>query len=213
MFQRHLLRIHQNFARVARFAARFAVLGFEVAPETLGLDAEDLASGEVDALVPERVWKEWERALTEYAPGCVFFSARSLWSVLTDSSLQRCVRVCLPFAGRLSVLIDPVIRFAVVLHRSSQKERKELVQRYRVPMKYQALAQLVAEYGHQYETVVSGCCLLLQSLHCLKRWMHSGVQNVLHTGWLPVRLLYDKKESGWLASCLVAARSVNINKL
>src|SRR5476651_2105668 len=42
--------------RVARFAARFAPLGFRVAPETLELMRRMVADGEVDALVPERVW-------------------------------------------------------------------------------------------------------------------------------------------------------------
>lgn len=53
--------------RVARFAARFAGLGFRVADDTLELMKQMVGSGEVDALVPERVWKEMERALaTDY---------------------------------------------------------------------------------------------------------------------------------------------------
>jgi tRNA nucleotidyltransferase (CCA-adding enzyme) len=58
--------------RIARFAARFAHLGFTVAPETVQLMREIAASGELDALVPERVWQETERALGERAPQ-VFF--------------------------------------------------------------------------------------------------------------------------------------------
>lgn len=54
--------------RVARFAARFAPLGFTVAPETMTLMREMVACGEADALVPERVWKEMERALGEPRP-------------------------------------------------------------------------------------------------------------------------------------------------
>jgi tRNA nucleotidyltransferase (CCA-adding enzyme) len=54
--------------RVARFAARFAELGFTVAPATLELMRTMVESGEVDALVPERVWKETERALGEPRP-------------------------------------------------------------------------------------------------------------------------------------------------
>jgi len=58
--------------RVARFAARFASLGFHVAPETMALMRAMSARGEVDALVAERVWQETERALHE--PGAsVFF--------------------------------------------------------------------------------------------------------------------------------------------
>ena len=49
--------------RVARFAARFAHLGFVIAPETLALMRQITADGEIDALVPDRVWKETETAL------------------------------------------------------------------------------------------------------------------------------------------------------
>ncbi|MBK7251977.1 MAG: multifunctional CCA addition/repair protein [Gammaproteobacteria bacterium] len=58
--------------RVARFAARFATLGFRVAPETLLLMRDMVTSGEVAALVPERVWQETGRALGEPRPE-VFF--------------------------------------------------------------------------------------------------------------------------------------------
>ena len=58
--------------RVARFAARFAPLGFTVAPETLELMREIVARGEMAALVPERVWVETERALGEDRPMAYF---------------------------------------------------------------------------------------------------------------------------------------------
>ncbi|MCO6441063.1 MAG: multifunctional CCA addition/repair protein [Nitrococcus mobilis] len=54
--------------RLARFAARFEHLGFTVAQETLKLCREMVAAGEVDALVPERVWQEIARALLEPTP-------------------------------------------------------------------------------------------------------------------------------------------------
>jgi len=49
--------------RVARFAARFSSHGFRIAPETMQLMRSMVAVGEVDALVPDRVWKETESAL------------------------------------------------------------------------------------------------------------------------------------------------------
>jgi tRNA nucleotidyltransferase (CCA-adding enzyme) len=51
--------------RIARFAARYKSLGFTVAPETLELMQQLTQSGELDALTPERVWKETSRALME----------------------------------------------------------------------------------------------------------------------------------------------------
>ena len=58
--------------RVARFAARFAPLGFTVAPETLELMRKIVERGEMAALVPERVWVETERALGEDRPTAYF---------------------------------------------------------------------------------------------------------------------------------------------
>ena len=54
--------------RVARFAARFAPLGFRVADETMALLRQMVAEGEVDHLVPERVWAETRKALAEPQP-------------------------------------------------------------------------------------------------------------------------------------------------
>ncbi|MEW6120001.1 MAG: multifunctional CCA addition/repair protein [Pseudomonadota bacterium] len=56
--------------RVARFAARFA--DFSVAEETLALMRRMVEAGEVDALVPERVWQELARGLMETKPSRMF---------------------------------------------------------------------------------------------------------------------------------------------
>jgi len=62
--------------RVARFAARFGDRGFAVAPETMSLMRNMVASGELSALVPERVWQESERALGESRPELFFETLR-----------------------------------------------------------------------------------------------------------------------------------------
>lgn len=54
--------------RVARFAARYAGLGFTVADETMGLMRQLSESGELQALTAERSWKEISRALMENHP-------------------------------------------------------------------------------------------------------------------------------------------------
>ena len=75
--------------RLARLAARFA--DFTVAPETEALLAQMVASGEVDHLVPERVWQELSRGLMEDRPDRMF------------DVLRRCgaLRVLLPEVDRL----------------------------------------------------------------------------------------------------------------
>jgi tRNA nucleotidyltransferase (CCA-adding enzyme) len=55
--------------RAARFMARFAPLGFTVAPETLALMRQIAAGGELAELVPERVWQELAKALRAASPG------------------------------------------------------------------------------------------------------------------------------------------------
>ena len=56
--------------RVARFAARFT--DFSVAPETMAMMRDMVASGEADALVAERVWQELSRGLMEREPSRMF---------------------------------------------------------------------------------------------------------------------------------------------
>ncbi len=75
--------------RVARFAARFT--DFTVAPETLELMRQMVAEGEVDHLVPERVWQELARGLMEAKPSRMF-------EVLRDCGA---LQVLLPEVARL----------------------------------------------------------------------------------------------------------------
>ena len=62
--------------RLARFAARFASLGFTIADETLQLMRGMVANGEADALVAERVWQELSRGLMEANPSRLFETLR-----------------------------------------------------------------------------------------------------------------------------------------
>jgi len=90
LLNRQLRHVSEHFAedpvrilRVARFAARFAALGFSVADETLSLMRSMVDNGEVDALVPERVWQEFYKALGEDTPSAFFEVLR------TCGALQR----------------------------------------------------------------------------------------------------------------------------
>lgn len=119
--------------RVARFAARFAPLGFRVAPQTLALMRQLSASGELQHLVAERVWQEMEKALGEAAPAEFFRVLRecgalqvilpevdALFGVpqpaLHHPEIDTGVHVlmCLEQAALLSE--DPVVRFATLVH-------------------------------------------------------------------------------------------------
>lgn len=63
--------------RVARFMARFKSLGFEVAAETLTLMREMVSSGEVDSLVPERIFMELNKALAAPDPDAFFLTLQA----------------------------------------------------------------------------------------------------------------------------------------
>jgi tRNA nucleotidyltransferase (CCA-adding enzyme) len=119
--------------RVARFAARFAPLGFQVSDETLDLMRSMVNSGEVQALVPERVWQETERALGEARPVTFFEVLRSCgalaqifpeiealfgvpqpaqWHPEIDTGVH--TFMVLDMAARLSPLTN--VRFAALTH-------------------------------------------------------------------------------------------------
>jgi tRNA nucleotidyltransferase (CCA-adding enzyme) len=119
--------------RVARFAARFAPLGFTVASETVDVMREIAARGELDALVSERVWQETQRALEMPAPARFFEVLREAnalpvifpelhalfgvpqperWHPEIDSGVH--TLMVLEQAAKLSD--DPVVRFAALTH-------------------------------------------------------------------------------------------------
>lgn len=119
--------------RVARFAARFQPLGFRLAEQTRELMRQMVEAGEVDALVPERVWQELVRALAAAAPRAFFETLRActalarllpeldrLWGVPQPARYHpeidtgdHVMRV-LDQATRLSP--EPIVRFAALLH-------------------------------------------------------------------------------------------------
>ncbi|MGD8206544.1 MAG: multifunctional CCA addition/repair protein [Thiohalocapsa sp.] len=119
--------------RVARFAARLAPLGFSVAEETVALMRAMVEDGEVDALVPERVWQELVKALGDARPSRFFEVLRScgalarllpeldrLWGVPQppgwhpeiDTGVH--VMMVVDMAARLSDVIE--VRFAALCH-------------------------------------------------------------------------------------------------
>jgi len=119
--------------RVARFAARFAPLGFAVAAETTALMQRMVAAGEVDALVPERVWQETERALGEARPQVFFEVLRSCGALAVvfpeiealfgvpqparwHPEIDTGVHVLMALAQAARSGASPAVRFAVLVH-------------------------------------------------------------------------------------------------
>jgi tRNA nucleotidyltransferase (CCA-adding enzyme) len=133
--------------RVARFAARFANLGFTVAPETMALMCTMVANGEVNALVAERVWKETEKALQEANPHC-YFEVLQECGALTNlfapiATHYAATMRCLTQAANTNS--SPLIRFIAMLSPLTPNDIKQLCKTVAVPNEYKTLAMLTAE--------------------------------------------------------------------
>lgn len=119
--------------RVARFAARFAHLGFRIAPETLSLMRSIVLAGELQHLVAERIWKECETALREGAPAVYFRVLRdcgalavilpevdSLFGVPQPEKhhpeIDTGVHTMMSLEQAAGLTDDPVVRFATLVH-------------------------------------------------------------------------------------------------
>lgn len=133
--------------RVGRFLARLAYLGFRVAPETIELMKSMVVAGEVDALVPERVWKELERALGEKDPQKFFevLAQCEAMPVLFPELSPTCIGMT-ALTTSAEMTDNPTIRFAVLLHHLNRAEIQHICQRYRTPNAYKELAQITAQF-------------------------------------------------------------------
>ncbi|MCF6236210.1 MAG: multifunctional CCA addition/repair protein [Gammaproteobacteria bacterium] len=105
--------------RVARFAARFASFGFYIADETLTLMKSMVTSGEVDALVPERVWAEVVRALCEDKPS-IFFEVLRQCGALKPLFPEVNSLYGVPQNAKYHPEVDTGIHTMMVLDRSAQ---------------------------------------------------------------------------------------------
>jgi len=119
--------------RVARFAARFAALGFRIAGETAALLRQLVQAGELQHLTPERVFQETCKALGTGSPQVYFQALRDCGAlVVLFPELERLFGVpqpprhhpevdsgvhtllALEQAARLSE--EPAVRFAALVH-------------------------------------------------------------------------------------------------
>ncbi len=125
--------------RVARFYARFYHLGFTIAEETQALLIRMVRSGELSALVPERIWQEWQASLGTNSPQEFIRSLRAIGALrvivpeldglfgipnapdaghFIDAGMQ-----ALKNLARVShSSSDPMVRFAVLLLELGKQE-------------------------------------------------------------------------------------------
>ncbi|MDX8000074.1 multifunctional CCA addition/repair protein [Xenorhabdus sp. Reich] len=160
--------------RLARLAARFAHLGFSIAPETQALITEMTASGELSSLTPERVWRETEKALTSQSPQVYFQVLRDCGALvvlfpeidnLFGVPLRKKIREKTLFAldagvhslqvlrmsTQLSEEID--IRFASLCSHVGITPVKQMCERLRIPNSARDLATIATQYHDWTHTV------------------------------------------------------------
>ena len=119
--------------RTARFAARYAHLGFTIAPETEALMSRIVSEGELEYLPPERVWTELERALGERSPQTFVAALRqcgALAQLLPEvdalfgvpqpekhhPEIDTGVHLLMALEAAAGMTDDTQVRFAVLMH-------------------------------------------------------------------------------------------------
>lgn len=145
--QRVLRHVGQAFSedpvrllRLARFAARFH--DFCIADETMVLARQLVADGEVDALVPERVWQEIAKGLMTSQPGRMFdvlVQAGALSRIVPDLVLHEHTDTELACSARAG--LNLASRFAVLCRRSPAPQQVGL--HLRAPGECQDYARLL----------------------------------------------------------------------
>jgi tRNA nucleotidyltransferase (CCA-adding enzyme) len=173
--------------RVARFAARFASLGFSVAPETLALMRKMSENDELVTLSAERVWRETERALNTTQPERYFAVLRSCNALARtlpdlDALLQRSPQG--PTAlGALRIAADAgsdgTVRWSALAADLGKHELDALHARLRTPNNYSELAALsrrlgtLLHAGHhsagQYLSNAAGLLKLIETADAIRR--------------------------------------------
>jgi tRNA nucleotidyltransferase (CCA-adding enzyme) len=133
--------------RLARFAARFP--SFRVADATNALMRRMVEEGEVDALVPERVWQELSRGLMEQRPSRMFDVLRdcgALARILPELDAGAAGMAAIDRAAGRGLAL--AVRLAVLLHGLAPQVIADLSKRLRVPTDCRDLAVMTArEHG------------------------------------------------------------------
>ncbi len=130
--------------RVARFAARYHHLGFQLADETAELMRSMVANGEVDHLVPERIWKETERALQERNPEIYFATLATVGALVrvSDGALAQLSPGAEQALRRAAARqFSGEVRFATLLAGTDNARVDALCRQWKVPNSHAELAR------------------------------------------------------------------------
>lgn len=183
--------------RIAKFMARFSHLGFAIADTTMKLIRSMVDSGEIDNLVPERVWRECEASMAAPTPRCFFSSLlsadalapnmpeldealRRTASPESDNSKGRQSTVSYPMLDALDAACElstsSCVRFAALCAGFTAIHApllQNFCERLRVPAKFAELAILSARHTQTAQRALaldaSQLHTLLKSLDAVRR--------------------------------------------
>lgn len=135
--------------RLARFSARFP--DFSIHPDTIALMKSMVENGEVDALVSERVWKEWVRAIGETNP-LRFFEALgacgALGKLFPEISLEKNGIKAFELAAK--EISKTEIRYATLFIDLKESESMAINSRFKAPNEFKELSLLVTKFFQDY---------------------------------------------------------------
>ncbi|GAA4648665.1 CCA-adding protein [Kistimonas scapharcae] len=216
--------------RTARFAARYAPFGFQIADETTALMKLMVSSGEVNYLVAERVWQETVRALAEPAP-VVFFD------VLNDcGALSALMPMLLPGFSHDSAIprtalarsaekqSDTVSRFVFAAlpwadqapATNAADQLKTFCADLKVPVEYREMAILVANHLPTWLSMTSASpeslLTLLEKTDVFRR--EARFQQFLSICELLAHTVNaNHQQRNWLETAVLACKTVDIQPL
>lgn len=159
--------------RLARFASRFS--DFTIHPETIDLMQAMVNSGEINALVPERVWQEMQRTLELPSPHRFFLVLQECGALAVifpeiNAHIKHATAM-LEHAAQFSN--KATVRFAALVKCLTAEAIKRLCLRVRVPSQYRELALLVVKYQNDFDNLLhmdaEELLILLENLDAFRR--------------------------------------------
>ena len=229
--------------RVARFATRYAYLGFTIATETMALMQSMAQSGELSTLSAERVWQETKRSLLEKTPH-VFFTVLNQAHGLNDwfTELERNVdtaletlktAVDLEKVENESVVKDTgsetplpessdsetarlITRFTALLTHLNEEEAKQLCSRLKVQNQVSEIVSLACKFKGFLLNAQNSPADLLALFNGCDAWRREERFTLLLSAFAPYA---HSKGVDWqeqqkrIENALAAAKQVNVQDI
>ncbi|CAA0328008.1 CCA tRNA nucleotidyltransferase [Alteromonas gracilis] len=219
--------------RVARFATRYAYLGFNIASETMALMQNMAQSGELSTLSAERVWQETKRSLLEKTPHvffCVLNEAHGLsdWFAELESSVDTALAtlktaVDLEKVENESVIKDTgsetarlITRFTALLTHLNEEEAKQLCSRLKVQNQVSEIVSLACKFKDFLLNTQSSPADLLALFNGCDAWRRVERFTLLLSAFAPYA---QNKGVDWqhqqkrIENALAAANQVNVQDI